>query len=115
MNGEKFEGIGYYPDAVEDVPTNLPKPRGKTMQMTIFVDADQAGDVVTCRSQNGVLVYLNCAPILWYSKKQNSVETFTFGSNFINLISGIEKIKGLRYKHRTLGIPLNGHTHEICQ
>jgi hypothetical protein len=79
--------------------------------MTVFIDADHAGDVVTRRSRTGVLVYLNRAPILWYSKKQNSVETLTFGSELIALKTGIEIIKGLRYKLRMKGIPLVGHAH----
>jgi hypothetical protein len=53
------------------------------MQMTVFLDADHIDDVVKRRSRTGVLVYLNQSPILWYSKKQNSVETSTFGSEFI--------------------------------
>jgi hypothetical protein len=89
----------------------MPKPRGKPIQMTVFIDADHAGDVVTRRSWTGVLVYLNRAPILSYSKKQNCVETSTFGSEFIGLKTGIEIIKGLRYKLRMMGIPLDGHAH----
>jgi hypothetical protein len=108
---EDFDWKGFYPDAVEEIPSNVPKPRGKPMQMTIFVDADHAGDVVTRQSLNGVLEYLNRAPIFWYSKKQNSVETSTFGSDFIVLKPSIEIIKGLRYKLRMMGIPLDGHAH----
>jgi hypothetical protein len=81
------------------------------MQMTVFVDADHAGDVLTRRSRTGVLVYLNRAPILWYSKKQNSVETSTFGLEFIALKTGVEIVKGLRYKLRMMGIPFDGHAH----
>ena len=40
-------------------------------------------------------MYLNRTPIIWYSKKQNSVETSTFGSEFTTLKTGIEMIKGL--------------------
>lgn len=81
--------------------------------MTCFVDADHAGDLQTRRSRTGVLLYLNKAPIVWHSKKQNSVETSTFGSEFIALKTGIEIVKGMRYKLRMLGIPIDGHAH-IC-
>jgi hypothetical protein len=66
----------FYPDAKEHIPTNMPEARGKPVQMICFVDADHAGDQVTRRSRTGVLLYLNRSPILWYSKKQGSVETF---------------------------------------
>jgi hypothetical protein len=81
------------------------------MQMTIFVDADHAGDTMTRRSRTGVFVNLNRSPIMWFSKKQNSVETSTFRSEFIALKTGVEMVKGLWYKLRMMGIPLDGHTH----
>jgi hypothetical protein len=56
-------------------------------------------------------MYLNRAPILWYSKKQNSVETSTFGSEFVALKTGMEMIKGMRYKLRMMGVPLDGPAH----
>jgi hypothetical protein len=79
--------------------------------MTTFVDSDHAGDKVTRRSRTGVLIYLNRAPILWYSKKQNSIETSTFGSEFTAMKTGVELSEGLRYKLRMMGVPLDGHTH----
>ena len=56
-------------------------------------------------------MYLNRTPIIWYSNKQNSVETSTFGSEFTASKTGIEMIKGLRYKLRMMGIPIEGHAH----
>jgi hypothetical protein len=69
-----------YPDAVEEIPANAPKPKGRPAQITCFVDADHGGDNVTRRSRTGVLIMLNKAPIMWYSKRQNTVETSTYGS-----------------------------------
>ena len=49
-----------------------------------YVDADHAADMVTRRSRKGFIVFLNSAPIYWFSKKQNSVETsLAFGSEFM--------------------------------
>jgi hypothetical protein len=79
--------------------------------MIAFVDSDHAGDLITRRSRTGVLIYLNRAPIYWYSKKQTAVETSTFGSEFVGLKVGTDIIKGLRYKIRMMGIPLDGPTH----
>ena len=33
----------FYPDAKEKLPPDMPEPRGKTVQLTCFVDADHAG------------------------------------------------------------------------
>ena len=95
-----------YPDAVEDLPPNAPKPLGKPVQMSVFVDADHAGDKMTRRSRTGILIYLNSAPIIWFSKRQNTVETSTFGSEFVAMRQAFEMIKALNYKLRMFGIPI---------
>jgi hypothetical protein len=76
----------------------------------MFVDADHAGDLMNRRSRTGVLLYLNRSPIVWHSKKQNSVETSAFGSEFVALKTGVELVKSLHYKLRMMGIPLDGST-----
>ena len=80
------------------MPPNSPPPLGNAIQITAFIDSDHAGDILTLWSRMGVLIYLKRSPIIWYSKKQNSVETSTFGLEFTTLKTGIEMIKGLQYK-----------------
>jgi len=79
--------------------------------MIVFVDADHAGDTVTRRSRTGILIYVNRAPVMWTSKKQSSIETSTFGSEFCALKMAVEQVMGLRYKLRMMGVPLVGHAH----
>jgi hypothetical protein len=107
----KQDWASFYPKAKEVLPDNMPPPRGKPMQMVVFADADHAGDLLTRRSRTGILLYLNRAPIIWYTKKQNSVETSTFGSEFMAEKSAVEIVKGMRYKLCMLGIPLDGPAH----
>ena len=57
---------------------------------------------------------MNRAPILWYSKKQNTVESSTFGSEFIAMKQAVEIIEGLRYKIRMMGFPLEGPCNVFC-
>lgn len=95
-----------YGDCKEEIPTNAPKPRGKGFTMRAFVDSDHGGDSVTRRSRTGFIVFLNSAPICWFSKKQTSVETSTFGSEFIAMKQCCEYIRGLRYKLRMMGVPV---------
>ncbi len=105
---------GLYPDAVEEIPPNAPEPRGKPVQINCFVDSDHAGDKVTRRLQTGIIIYLNRAPISWYSKKQSTVESSTFGSEFVALRIATEQIISLRYKLRMFGIPIDGFTNTFC-
>ncbi|GFH48973.1 Blackbeard [Chaetoceros tenuissimus] len=80
----------------------------------VFVDSDHAGDKVTRRSQTGILLYLNSAPIIWYSKRQATVESSTFGSEFVALRIASELIISMRYKLRMMGVPIEGPTHVFC-
>ena len=60
---------------------------------------------MTRRSRSGFIVFLNSAPIYWTSKKQTSIETSSFGSEFIAMEVCCESLRGLRYKWRMMGIP----------
>ena len=97
-----------YGECKEEVPSNAPKPRGLGFTSRAFVDSDHAGDTVTRRSRTGFIIFLNSAPIYWYSKKQGSgIETSSFGAEFIAMKNCCEYIRGLRYKLRMMGIPVD--------
>ena len=85
---------------------NLPTPLGNGFTMRVFVDSDHAGDQVTRRSRTGFLVYLNNALVYWTSKKQTTVETSLFGRKFMAMKHATEYVRGLRYKLRSMGIPV---------
>ena len=82
--------------------------------MHCFVDSDHADNTVTRRSQTGLLLFANRALIVWYSKRQNTVETSTFGSEFIAMKTAGEQIEALRYKLCMFGVPLEGTTNIFC-
>jgi len=111
---QRFDWADFYRDVKEALPPNRPKPRGNAVQMNVFVDADHAGNRVTRRSHTGILIYLNSAPIIWYSKAQTTVETSTFGSEFVAMRIAVEMIEALRYKLRMFGIPLDGPANVFC-
>jgi hypothetical protein len=103
-----------YPDAIEELPPNAPPPRGNPIEVNCFVDSDHAGDKITRRSQTGIILYCNTAPVIWYSKRQNTVEASTFGAEFVALRIASELISSLRYKLRMFGIPLTGPANTFC-
>ncbi len=76
--------------------------------MRAYVDADHASETITRRSRTGFMVFLNGAPIHTVSRKQTGVETSSFGSEFTAMKHCTEYIRGLRYKLRMLGIPVEG-------
>ena len=92
----------------EEMPPNMPEFRGEGFVIWARVDADHASDTITRQSWTGFLIYINSAPVYWLSKKQNSVESSTFGSKFMAMKQCCEYIRGLRYKLRMMGIEVNG-------
>jgi hypothetical protein len=95
----------FYGDAKERMPGNAPTAHGKPVEIRCYVDADHAGDKLTRKSQSGIVIFLNQAPTVWYSKKQNTVETSTFGSEFVALKVAAEMLRGQQYKLRMMGVP----------
>jgi len=79
----------HYPDAKESIPMNAPEPHGQSVKMMTFVDADHRGCKLTRHSHSGVLIFVNRAPIIWFSKRQMTVESSTFGSESIVMRQGI--------------------------
>jgi hypothetical protein len=98
----------FYGDVSEPMPPNMPVPRGKEVEIRLYVDSDHAGDQLVRRSRTGYFVYLNSAPLIWFSKRQPTVETSVFGAEFVAMKNGMESVRGLRYKLRMMGIPVEG-------
>jgi hypothetical protein len=74
-NFPEFDLLDFYGDVKEAIPSNVPEPNGNPVQMNIFL---------------ALLIYLNRAPISWYSKAPRTIETLTFGSEFIALRIAVE-------------------------
>jgi hypothetical protein len=98
----------FYPDASEEIPKDLPHEKGPRVRMTVYVDADHAHDLVTWRSITGILVMLNNTPIRWISKRQKTVETSTYGSEWVASRIAMGLILEVRYMLRSLGVALDG-------
>ena len=93
---------------------NMPTARGRVMSTHCFVDSDHMGNKVTGRSQTGILIFYNTAPIMAYSKRQNLVEGSTYRSELLAMRQAIYLVKGLHYKLRMFGIPAEGPTDVLC-
>ena len=104
----------HYRDAHEELPFNQPTPRGRAVTTMAYIDASHAANKVTRRSHTGYIKFVNRAPIQWYSRRQNTVESSTFSSEFIALKTLVEAIHGLQYKLCMFGIPLDGPTKVLC-
>ena len=90
----------------ELLPVDAPEPLGNYVTLTHYVDANLMHDVATGRSVTGILHLVNKTPIEWYSKKQATVETATYGSEFVAARVCVEQIIDLCNTLRYLGVPI---------
>ena len=94
----------------EEVPT----PRGNVVTTHCFVEFDHAGDKYTRIYQTWVLIFVNKDPIIWYSKRHNTVDNSTFSGKFIFIKTTTELVEALWYKLRMFDIPIEGPTNMFC-
>ena len=66
---QKFDWVDFYRDAEEATLFNAPEPRGREVGIHCFVDTSHAADKVTRHSQTGILIFLNKALFIFYSKR----------------------------------------------
>ena len=71
-----------------------------------YVDANLHHDLVTGRSVTAILHIVNGTPTDWYSKRQATVETATYGSEFVAARIAVDQIVDLRYTLMYLGVPI---------
>ena len=65
-----------------EIPHGIPEPKGKYVTTT-YVDANLHHDQVTGKAVTACLHLVNATPSHWHTKRQATVETATFGSEFV--------------------------------
>ena len=96
-----------YGNVKEVIPDDIPTPLGKQVTLVTYVDANLYHDLITGRSVTGIIHLANGTPFDWYSKKQNTVETATYGSEFVAARIAVDQITDHRTTLRYLGVPIN--------
>ena len=93
-----------YSGACEQIPHDIPKPLGKHVQTTHYVDANLHHDLATGKAVTAVLHFLNQTPIDAYTKRQSTVETATYGSEFVAARTAVDQIIDICTTLRYLGV-----------
>jgi hypothetical protein len=104
----------FYGEVQKELPPKMPKPQGQRVTISAFVDANHAGNKVTRCSHTGIIIYVQNALILWYSKRQNTLEAATFRSEMVALRICKELIIAICYKLRMFGLEVDGPTNVFC-
>ena len=89
----------------------MPDPLGKAVTTTTTMDANLNYCFATGKSLTGCLHFVNKTPVDWYSKKQATLETATYGSEFVAAKRATEQIMDIR---QTLRLEVPWCTH-WCQ
>jgi hypothetical protein len=109
-----YEGLSFtnydwtttYRGVSEELPEDAPPPATKEVKMTVYADSNHGNCLVTRRSTTGIILCINRTPVFTYSKRQNTVETATYGAEFVAGRIAVEKILEYRYKLRMMGIKI---------
>ena len=95
-----------YGNVQEILPDDMPEPLGKAVITTTTMDASLNNCLATGKSLTGCLHFVNKTLVDWYSKKQDTVETATYGSEFVAAKTVTEQIMDIRKSLRYLGAPI---------
>ena len=93
---------------MEELPPDMPEPLMKEAKVTVYFDASFGSDLLTRRSVTGMIVFVNSTPVRWYCKRQNTVETSTYGAELVAGRIACETAIEYRYKLRMLGVIVKG-------
>ncbi len=104
----------FYGNVTKEDASNMPVPLGNPVVMSCFVDADHTGKSVTRQFHTGVFILLNNTPTMVFSKRQNTVESSTYGSELVANQIAKDMISVLQIKLKCFGIPITGAMNVFC-
>ena len=81
------------------------------MTTTTYVDANLHHDQVTGRAVTACLHLVNASPSHWHTKRQATVKTAPFGSEFVAARIVTDQITDLRYTLMYLGVPVRSKSY----
>ena len=81
---------------------------GRPVHVGYFADADNGINVITRHLHSGILLYINNALMKSFSKRQNTVDSSTFGLELVALRMTRNMIVEIRIKLKLFGVPLGG-------
>jgi hypothetical protein len=99
-----------YGEIQEFIPQDAPNHLGKMVTLTHYVDDILMHETISGRSVTGILHMINKTPLDWYSKKQATVETAIYGSEFVAARVCVKQIIDLRNNLRYLGVPIHSRS-----
>ena len=100
-----------YGDVHEILPDDMPEPLDRSVVTATSMDANLNHCLATGKSLTGCFHFVNKTPVNWYSKKQATAETATYGSEFVAAKTATEQIMGIRQTLRYFGAPIGSKSY----
>jgi hypothetical protein len=97
-----------YGEPFEEIPTDMPEPKGKMVRQSGMFVANLQHDLVTGRSVMGTFHMVQDTVIHFSSKQQSTVETATYATEFIAGRTCLDEAIAICYELRMLGALLEG-------
>ena len=101
---------GQYSYFKEDLDPRFPTTLLDELKISIFCDSDHNHDKETGWSITGLLSIVDSTPTTWSAKRQTSVQTSTFGAEFIALKRAVKEEITIRYHLRSMGVKVTEAT-----
>ena len=95
----------------EQLPTDALTPLEKPVVLLSFVDANLLHEMTTGRLVAAVLHLVNQSPVEWFSKKQATVETATYQSEFAATKLTMQQSMNIQNMMGYLGVAVKGANH----
>jgi hypothetical protein len=95
-----------YVKVQDEIPKDIPEPHGKPVVTVHYVDANLYHHIITGSFVIGILHFCNQTLIESFSKRQDCVQTATFGSEFVAARIAVDQIVDLRNTLHYLGVPV---------
>jgi hypothetical protein len=88
----------------DDLPKDIPATLGAPVITTTYVDANLLHCSLTGRASTGILHLVNGTPVDWYSKRQSTVQSATYGSEFVAARIATDQVIDLKLTLGYMGI-----------
>ena len=111
---KEYGWFDFFRDIKEAITNNMPESRGNEVSISMFVDPNLAGKKSTRSSKTGVLIFINKAPINWYSKRQATFEANNFGAELWATKTCMDMVEALSYKLQNFVVPIDGYSNVFC-
>jgi hypothetical protein len=79
-----------------DIQPNMPNSHWKEVDLCLFVDSDNSGELCPRESRARFLIYLNMAPSVRFPTHHPPVESSVFGYDYVAMNKQVETLSGLQ-------------------